>query len=83
MQYFEERYSAEEVAEFFNTTNGKSVGVDELLNAIRLEAVSFNLGSDQDSVVLDYKLELLESDQILVVKFNAAGIFEGIAMESM
>lgn len=83
VRYFEEGYSSEEVAEFFGTDDQEEIGVDELLNAIRLETISFNLGSDEDFLVLDYKLHALESDQILVVYFNSEGIFQGLAVESM
>lgn len=83
VRYFEEQYSAEEVAELFGTGNDENVGVEELLKAIRLEAASFNLGSDEDFLVLDYKLHLVENDRILVVYFNSAGVCQGLAVESM
>ncbi len=81
VNYHLEQYSTEELAEFFGT-NKDELGLEELLDALSLKAIRFNLGDDDGFAVLDYKFRELENDQILVVYLNSSGVVESVQMES-
>jgi hypothetical protein len=69
------------LAEFFGTDK-EELGLEELLAAVTLTAIRFNLGDEEEFAVLDYKFRELETDQILVVYLNSHGIVESVQMES-
>lgn len=81
VRYFQERYSAEELADLFETKHPE-IGVDKLLAAIKLVGIRINLGDDEDPLVLDYKLQGIHNDQILVVYIGLTGHAEAVRMES-
>jgi hypothetical protein len=85
LEFHVEEFGEDELAECFGTGIEDQIGVEQLLGTLRLCRIGFYWceGTKTDEqVVLDYKLDDLESDQIIVVYAALDGAVSSVQMES-
>lgn len=81
VRYFMEHYDTDELPDLFGTESD-DIGVDELLRALQLKAVRFNLGQTAQFLYAEFRLDVDASMQRLVVYFDSNGAVEMVTMES-
>lgn len=82
LDYHVEELAPDQLDECFGTHAAESIGIEQLLAAVRLERLGFYLDNEEEFVIMDYKLAQDVSDQILVVYVNAVGEIQSVQMES-